>query len=99
LLFAGFAAAVVALLPRASGADCGCFGAVMPAQIGLSLAVRNVCCAFAAAFGFMIAWHSSPPPIPLADVLVAIISITAIVLGSEVRQVRRALAGQGEGRS
>jgi len=96
LLFV-LAGGVLALASRSAGTECGCFGALMPSQIGLPLALRNLALALAAAVAAFFAHRIGAPAFRFLEFLViALVGLHVVVLAELIRMPSQVLRGASE---
>lgn len=91
------AGGAVALSAESAGTDCGCFGALMPSQIGRPLALRNLALAAVAAAGAVLAHGVGAPAFGLLELLlIALIALHLLVLVELRRMPSQILRGASE---
>jgi methylamine utilization protein MauE len=96
LLFV-LAAGVLALRSRSAGTECGCFGALMPSQIGLALALRNLSLALVAAVAAFFAHRIGAPAFRFLElVVIALVGLHVVVVAELVRMPSQVLRGASE---
>jgi len=88
---------VLVLSPRSAGVDCGCFGALMPSQIGSPLALRNLSLAAVAAAAALLAHRAGAPSFRFLELLViALVGLHLLVLVELRRMPSQVLRGASE---
>jgi hypothetical protein len=92
-----FAVGVLGLTPERRGADCGCFGALMPSRVGPALAFRNTLLAAAAAAAAVAAMREGLPTFRAVEILLLlVIGIHVVVVAELWRLPRQTLRGASE---
>lgn len=85
--FLAFALGLSAVLRRADGLDCGCFGAFMPSRISGHLIVRNLALALCAFGVLALQPDRHVRGTPLVDLLLGVIVFLSLLLATEWRQM------------
>jgi hypothetical protein len=92
-----FAIGILGLLGEQKGADCGCFGALMPSRVGPALAFRNSVLAGVSAAAAIAAMREALPPFRLVEILLLLLIGLHVIVIAELRRLpRQTLRGTGE---
>src|SRR5947207_5190741 len=88
------AAGVAWLTPQQAGADCGCFGALMPSKIGRALALRDAAVGVVVGLAAVEGIRAGIEPLrPLEIVVAGLVGVHVVLLGELRRMPRDLLRG------